>query len=200
MKKEKQCKIVKCNLVWNGKDKTKKLLYIYSSFFLIFHFLFGERVKKMNKRKSFLIITGSIFILVSAGMLLPGFFVYAQSKLVQIEFFNGKKLKVEIARTEEEIAFGLMYRKELEENSGMLFIFPESTKSGFWMKNTHIPLSIAFIDEKGVIVDKKDMEPCKRKKCPHYYSKYPYQLALEVNKGWFDKNDIQIGDKIKLIK
>ena len=104
-----------------------------------------------------------------------------------------KTLIVEIADTAEKRQTGLMYRKSLGEDEGMLFIFPEEDFHSFWMKNTLIALSIAFIKEDGTIVQIEDMEPQTETAHP---SKFPVKYALEVNKGWFKEHNITTGDKI----
>lgn len=105
------------------------------------------------------------------------------------------RLTVEIADTPEERALGLMNRESLEEDSGMLFAWPEDTESGFWMKNTLIPLSIAFIDAAGIIVDIQTMEPQDE---TLHYSSSPYRHAVEANQGWFAKHGISTGDSVTL--
>ncbi len=106
-----------------------------------------------------------------------------------------RTITVEIADTSEKRMTGLMYRKSLGKNEGMLFIFSGEEIHSFWMKNTLIPLSIAFIKEDGTIVHIEDMEP--QTEMSHS-SKYPVKYALEVNKGWFKENNITVGDKILL--
>lgn len=105
-------------------------------------------------------------------------------------------LTVEIADTPRLRERGLMFRKKLEPNSGMLFVFERVQPMAFWMKNTLIPLSIAYIDEHKKIVDIKDMEPAVMgaQFPPSYPSKAPAMYALEMPKGWFAKNGIKIGD------
>jgi len=103
---------------------------------------------------------------------------------------------VEIAVTSEEHAKGLMGRSELCDTCGMLFIFNDEEYRTFWMKNTKIPLSIAFIDKNGIINDIQDMNPYQT--FPTYSSKYPAKFALEVNQGWFKKNNITTGSKVIL--
>lgn len=100
---------------------------------------------------------------------------------------------VEIAETQEERAEGLMFRKELKERHGMLFIFPYDQKLSFWMKNTPLPLSIAFISKDGTIKEILDMTPFSEKPVPSTYS---VRYALEVNKGEFQKLGIKPGDKV----
>ncbi|HET9476721.1 MAG TPA: DUF192 domain-containing protein [Dehalococcoidia bacterium] len=104
-------------------------------------------------------------------------------------------LSVEIADTVEKRAVGLMNRESLAEDAGMLFAWPEDTESGFWMKDTLIPLSIAFIDATGVIVDIQDMQP--RDETLHYSSS-PYRHAVEANQGWFAEHGIEAGDTVDL--
>ncbi len=115
-----------------------------------------------------------------------------------IDTSGGKvEVKVEIADTPSEQAQGLMYRTALGEDRGMLFVYPAERELTFWMKNTFIPLSIAYIDSEGRIVDILDMKPLDDKP-PHYSSSEPVQYALEVNQGFFDKKGVKVGDKAEL--
>jgi uncharacterized protein len=104
---------------------------------------------------------------------------------------------VEVADDPAEQAKGLMYRKTLGENRGMLFVYPEERELSFWMKNTLIPLSIAFIDSKRRIIDIQDMKPLDDRP-PHYVSSEPAQYALEVNRGFFEKRGVKVGDRVEL--
>jgi uncharacterized membrane protein (UPF0127 family) len=109
------------------------------------------------------------------------------------------QIPVEIAETPEETSRGLMYRTSLDAGAGMVFLFGAKTRTGFWMKNTLIPLSIAFFDDRGVINDILDMEPCLAAvDCPSYYPKNDYVGALEVNKGFFAKKGIRTGASVSL--
>lgn len=90
---------------------------------------------------------------------------------------------------------GLMYRESLPENAGMLFDFQNDTNSGFWMRNTLIPLSIAFITADGVIVHIEDMDPLTEEL---HYSPSPYRYAIEGNQGWYTRNDITVGDTVTI--
>ena len=87
-----------------------------------------------------------------------------------------------------------MYRESLEENQGMLFVYPEQRTLGFWMKDTLIPLDIAYIDREGRIVDIQQMEP---QTTETHDSAAPAMYALEMNQGWFEANGIRIGDLIE---
>ncbi len=104
-------------------------------------------------------------------------------------------LQVEIADSESERSRGLMERTSLDENSGMIFVWSEPTQGGFWMKNTLIPLSIAFISADGRILDIQDMEP--ETLDPHVPAQ-PYMYAVEVNQGYFQRHGIATGDKVEL--
>jgi uncharacterized protein len=118
---------------------------------------------------------------------------------VVIDTSGGKEVEVqvEIADDVAEQAKGLMYRKTLGEDRGMLFVYPDERELSYWMKNTLIPLSIAYIDSKGRIVDILDMKPLDDRP-PHYVSSEPVQYALEVNKGFFEKNGVKEGDHAEL--
>ncbi|MFP5518646.1 MAG: DUF192 domain-containing protein [Bdellovibrionia bacterium] len=116
---------------------------------------------------------------------------------------NDVKIDVELAETAAQQARGLMFRKSLDQGSGMLFIFEEERTLSFWMKNTFIPLSIAYINKDKKIVDIQDMTPVKsvmEENPPSYPSKRPAQYALEVNQGFFKKHKIKVGDTIKVLK
>ncbi|MER3602538.1 MAG: DUF192 domain-containing protein [Thermus sp.] len=113
-----------------------------------------------------------------------------------VEYGGRHTLEVEVADTPERQAQGLMFRTQLGEDEGMVFLFPVPTAGGFWMKNTRIPLSIAFFDRKGTILRILDMAPCKKDPCPVYYPGVLYQGALEVNQGWFARRGIREGARV----
>jgi uncharacterized membrane protein (UPF0127 family) len=115
-----------------------------------------------------------------------------------ILIFNQKILNVEIADTPEKRSIGLMYRKQLKEDHGMLFVFDKSQVVGFWMKNTFIPLSIAYIDTNFKILHISKMAPFDEE--THHSSLYPVKYAVEVNQGWFKLNNVKIGDYVKGMK
>ncbi len=106
---------------------------------------------------------------------------------------KGSKLKVRVATTPRERARGLMYDESMAPDEGMLFEHPSERGLSFWMKNTKIPLSIAFIDSKGIVQEIRDMEPFG---LDSVRSAKPAMWALEVNRGWFDKHGVKVGDKI----
>ena len=107
---------------------------------------------------------------------------------------NNAKLSVVVAKTKEDHEKGLMHIKGLKCNHGMLFQHPVEKTLTFWMKNTFIPLSIAFIDKNGKIIEIKEMKPLSEKRIT---CKKPAMYALEVNKGWFKQNNVKVGDKVQ---
>ena len=109
---------------------------------------------------------------------------------------NGQDISVELAFTNDTRSCGLSNRFSLEKDSGMLFLFSDTRKRTFWMKNTHIPLSIAFIDETGTIVTIHQMEADKTRTT--YHSSQSVRYALEVNQGWFTLHGIKTGDKVEM--
>ncbi len=120
-------------------------------------------------------------------------------RTVTIHASGGEKVKVgvEIADDASERALGLMHRTALAEDHGMLFVFPGEDKLSFWMKDTLIPLSIAFIDSEGRIVDLQDMKPLDDDP-PSYVSAKPARYALEVNQGFFEVRGVEVGDRAEL--
>ena len=123
----------------------------------------------------------------------------SELRTVTIHTSSGEevKVRVEVADNASEHARGLMYRTTLAENRGMLFIFEGEQKPSFTMKNTLIPLSIAFIGSEGRIVDIQDMKPLDDDP-PSYVSAEPAQYALEVNQGFFEERGVEVGDRAKL--
>jgi hypothetical protein len=115
------------------------------------------------------------------------------SKLVPIRV-AGIEIRVEIADDEAERSEGLMFRESLPENEGMLFVYESQRALGFWMRNTLIPLDIAYIDEQGRIVDIQSMEPGDTST---HWSSSDAMYALEMNVGWFETNAVSIGDLIE---
>lgn len=106
---------------------------------------------------------------------------------------NETEFSAEIAQTKDARKKGLMNRKKLDDNSAMIFIFSEPQILSFWMKNTQIPLSIAFIDSAGIITQIEKMKPYSLK---HVNSKKKCCFALEVNMGFFKTNNIKPGDEV----
>jgi len=109
---------------------------------------------------------------------------------------NGQKLMVEIAHTPDTRACGLSNRKSLQKNTGMLFLFPDTRQRTFWMKDTRIPLSIAFMDEDGSIIQIHQMQA--NQVTTTYPSFQPARYALEVNQGWFELHGVTPGDTVEM--
>jgi hypothetical protein len=118
----------------------------------------------------------------------------ANDSNISIVFAN-KSLQVEFADSFEERARGLMYRKSLCEDCGMLFQFDYERIASIWMKNTFVPLDLAYITVDGQIVDIKQLEP---HDLTSVQSSKQVMYALEMNQGWFAKNAIKVGDKISI--
>lgn len=116
-------------------------------------------------------------------------YIYTEDKKIELD--------VELALTSEQRRYGLMYREQLPENSGMIFLYDREAEGSFWMQNTYIPLSIAFFDADGKIIYITDMEPLTTDS--HGPGK-PFKAALEVNKGWFERNNVTVGDRIEVFK
>lgn len=104
-------------------------------------------------------------------------------------------MTVEIADTPEARQLGLMFRPSMPPDAGMLFDFIEDTNGGFWMQNTILPLSIAFIKADGTIIDVKDMQPLDTTSVG---ASGPYRYALEANQGFYSAHGITAGDKMNL--
>lgn len=131
-------------------------------------------------------------VLVSAAFLLVS--CKPKSDTVTI-VVGGTKLHVEIAKTPAQRQRGLMFRKSMPENHGMLFIFPRDEQLSFWMKNTFIPLSIAFISQGGTIRSIHHMTP---HSLEAIQSTYAVRYALEVNQGEFARLGVKAGDRVIL--
>lgn len=120
---------------------------------------------------------------------------------------GGERVEVEAEIADDifEITRGLMYRTELAENQGMLFVFSDEQQRSFWMKNTLIPLSIAYMDSEGRIVDIQKMELVEDTgqtvpdaELPRYVSAEPAMYALEVKQGFYEERGIEVGDTAEL--
>jgi uncharacterized membrane protein (UPF0127 family) len=110
---------------------------------------------------------------------------------------NGHKLTAEVAHTDPARTQGLMHRRILPEDRGMLFVFSGVARHAMWMMNTYIPLSVAFIDESGTIINIEDMKPHTQDTHP---AAKPAKYALEVNLGWFKNHGIKPGAKVEGIE
>jgi len=137
-------------------------------------------------------IQGTALVLILLASL-----AHSQGLLKIPVYLKNREVWVEVPKTPQERAQGLMGRRHLGENEGMLFIFETEDYHSFWMKNTLIPLSIAFIDREGKVVRIVDMEPLSLESHP---PPRPILYALEMKKGWFSTNGIQVGDVLRFSK
>ena len=103
------------------------------------------------------------------------------------------RFEVQLARSPQEQEIGLMYRSTMPQNEGMLFVFPEAHQQCFWMKNTQIPLTAAFVAADGTIVNLEDMKP---QTTDSHCSAKPVPYVLEMNQGWFAKKGIKAGMRL----
>ena len=126
---------------------------------------------------------------ISSGQACP-----VANKFIQITA-NGHTLATEVAATRTSRRCGLAFRHSLPADHGMLFAYPQDQIVAFWMKNTRIPLSIAFLDGDGRILETHDMDPSDPAR--RYTSKVPARYALEVNQGWFYDKKVKVGDRIE---
>lgn len=118
----------------------------------------------------------------------------AAQKLPAIRLNAGiHNIQAEVARTAEQRAIGLMHRPSMPPNEGMLFVFERAERQCFWMKNTLLPLSIAFLADDGTVVNLDDMKP---QTLDGHCSKKPVRYVLEMNAGWFAKRGIGTGSKL----
>ncbi|MDR2014537.1 MAG: DUF192 domain-containing protein [Azoarcus sp.] len=120
----------------------------------------------------------------------------AQVQWVSLE--AGKhRIEAEVAANEQARNFGLMYRSHLPPGQGMIFVYPSPTRICMWMKNTLIPLSVAFLDEEGRILNIEDMTPHSEES---HCAVKPARHALEMNQGWFARHGVKAGERIEGVK
>jgi uncharacterized protein len=102
-------------------------------------------------------------------------------------------IRAQVARTPDQRATGLMHRKDMPQHEGMLFVFEQPSVQCFWMKNTLLPLSIAFLADDGTVVNVRDMQP---QALDSHCSDKPVRYVLEMNQGWFAKRGVKPGSKL----
>lgn len=118
----------------------------------------------------------------------------AAAQTPRIELTAGfHRIDAEVAATDAQRAQGLMHRRSLAANQGMLFVFPQAARHCMWMQNTYLPLSVAFLDEGGRIVNIEDMQPQTE---DNHCAARPARFALEMNRGWFSSKGIAAGSRI----
>ena len=106
------------------------------------------------------------------------------------------RIEVQVAGNDHQRQIGLMNRAQMPDNEGMLFVFEQPNVQCFWMRNTLIPLTAAFIDDTGTVVNLRDMKPHSE---DNHCSTKPVRYVLEMNQGWFDKRHIKAGSVIKAL-
>jgi uncharacterized membrane protein (UPF0127 family) len=121
---------------------------------------------------------------------------HAQPKLRTMKLWLGaKEIAAELAITKVQIMTGMMFRKEMGEDEGMLFVFAQPQKAAFYMRNTYVPLSVAYIDTQGVIAEIHDLEPLNEN--PVFAKTDNIQFVLEMRRGWFERNGIATGAVVR---
>ena len=119
----------------------------------------------------------------------------AQPKLQTMKLFVGPEvITAELAMTEIQVGTGMMFRKEMGENEGMLFVFGRPNRVAFYMKNTILPLHVAYIDSEGTILELHELQALNE--TPVDAANNNVQFVLEMNKGWFTRHNIRVGSVI----
>uniref|UniRef100_UPI00334061A2 DUF192 domain-containing protein n=1 Tax=Castellaniella defragrans TaxID=75697 RepID=UPI00334061A2 len=138
------------------------------------------------------LVISPVFFLLAAATMVPA--AHGQALLPVVSLTVGAHpVQAEVARTPEARSHGLMERHSLAQDHGMLFVFDEDDRYCFWMKNTPLPLSIAFIDQQGRIVSIQDMQPYALD--PHCPPE-PVRYTLEMAQGWFNRAGVSVRDKV----
>ena len=137
------------------------------------------------------------------GFLMASTLLVCQSALAQDEpQMNLQRVKIaagmyqidaQVAQTPDQRQIGLMFRKEMPQPEGMIFVFDQAAEQCFWMKNTVLALTAAFVDDTGTIVNLVDMKP---QTTDSHCSAKPVRYVLEMNQGWFSKRGIKAGTKL----
>jgi uncharacterized protein len=121
---------------------------------------------------------------------------HALPKLPTVKLWLGKQeIAAEIAAAPHELATGMMHRKDIGEGEGMLFILPIPQRASFYMRNTLVPLSVAYIDTEGTILEIHDLQPLNEQPVPSASDKIHF--VLEMKQGWFERNQVSIGTVIR---
>jgi len=143
----------------------------------------------MSKITHLILLVGSLFFGTSAFSQTP------QLQLPRTTLLVGMfQIDAQVAQSPEERQIGLMFRSQMPTAEGMLFVFEAPSKQCFWMKNTLLPLTAAFIADDGTIVNLADMKP---QTTDTHCSNKPVRYVLEMNQGWFAKKGIKAGTKLK---
>ena len=136
----------------------------------------------------------ALALLALAAALLPAAAQDAQMNLPRVTLSAGMhQIDAQVAHTPEQRAIGLMFRREMPQHEGMLFAFEQPSVQCFWMKNTLLPLTAAFVADDGTVVNLADMKP---QTTDSHCSDKPVRYVLEMNQGWFAKKGIKPGMKL----
>ena len=120
----------------------------------------------------------------------------AQPKLQTLKLWLGsEEMEAELALTHDQVQTGMMFRKQMAENEGMLFVFPIPHRASFWMRNTLIPMTCAYLDSAGAILEIRDMKPLDE--TPIQAGSDEVQFVLEMPQGWFERNKIAVGTVVR---
>lgn len=135
-----------------------------------------------------------VWLLILILFAMPWCMAFAQIAMPRIQLKAGTRvITAEVAATLASRDQGLMHRHSLPADRGMLFVFPEARRHCMWMRNTHIPLSVAFLDDKGIIVNIAEMRPDTE---DLHCAAMPVRYALEMNEQWFQGNSLFSGSRI----
>jgi uncharacterized membrane protein (UPF0127 family) len=151
----------------------------------IFHCRLARKVQPMKKSLA----------LAAAFLAAAAFAQEPQTNLPRVKLTAGMHvIDAQVATTPDERMTGLMFRQEMPQQEGMLFVFEYPSQQCFWMKNTLLPLSVAFVADDGTIVNTEEMQP---QTLDAHCSTRPVRYVLEMNKGWFSKKGIKAGTKLE---
>ena len=160
-------------------------------------------VLRLNWLSSFCLASSFLLSVASIGLAKDAVSLkFKKQKIELMQKKNKKIITVEIAEAPEQHAQGLMFRKKLKNNEGMLFIFNEELVREFWMKNTLINLDIGYFDKNKKLIDIQQMKAVTsimQTDLPTYPSKQPAMYALEMQQAWFKKNKFTEGTEFKII-
>jgi uncharacterized membrane protein (UPF0127 family) len=136
----------------------------------------------------------NLVVLALAAAAVPAVAQDAQTNLTRVGLSAGMhQIDAQVAQTQEQRATGLMYRRQMPQHEGMLFVFEQPSVQCFWMKNTLLPLTAAFVADDGTIVNLADMKP---QTTDSHCSDKPVRYVLEMNQGWFARKGIKAGFKL----
>lgn len=139
----------------------------------------------------------SCFLIFAFLVLLPAQSLQENPILTKVKITVGsREIEVEVARTPQELSQGMMFRRSLSDNAGMIFCLLREERASFWMKNVQIPLSVAYMDRTGKILEIYDLKPFET--APVFSRSDKIYYALEMNQGWFVLNGVKVGDVVKV--